>query len=202
MTYIRSEDNTVADALSRLPPNCFADESPLTTATVNAVLKITSDNDIFQMIRNGYEEDEFCKHVASSNMKGWMLSNSLWYIGDRLLIPRVTSLRETLFHLAHDTLGHFGTDKSYALLRDAYYWLNMHRDLEQAYILACADCLRNKSRTTKLPGPLHPLPVPNARGSSIAMDFIGPLPLDNNFDCILSITDVVSINCYEQNITG
>jgi RNase H-like domain found in reverse transcriptase/Integrase zinc binding domain len=141
MTYIRSEDNTVADALSRLPPNCFTDESPMTTATVNAVLKITSDNDILKMIRNGYEEDEFCKRIASSNMKGWTLSNGLWYIGDRLLIPRVTSLRETLFHLAHDTLGHFGADKSYASLCDAYYWPNMRRDLEQAYIPACADCL-------------------------------------------------------------
>jgi Integrase zinc binding domain len=189
MTYIRGEDNTVADALSRLPPNCFADESPMTTATVNAVLKITSDNDILKMIRDRYKEDEFCKRIASSNMKGWTLSNSLWYIGDRLLIPQVTSLHKTLFHLAHDTLGHFGADKSYASLRDAYYWLNMRRDLEQAYIPACADCLRNKSCTTKLPGPLHPLPVPDARGSSIAMDFIGPLPLDNNFNCILSITN-------------
>jgi RNase H-like domain found in reverse transcriptase len=26
ITYIRGEDNTVADALSRLPPNCFPDE--------------------------------------------------------------------------------------------------------------------------------------------------------------------------------
>jgi RNase H-like domain found in reverse transcriptase/Integrase zinc binding domain len=141
MTYIRSEDNTVADALSRLLPNCFADESPMTTATVNAVLKITSDNDILKMIRDGYKEDEFCKRIASSNMKGWTLSNGLWYIGDRLLIPQVTSLREMLFHLAHDTLGHFGADKSYASLRDVYYWPNMCRDLEQAYIPACADCL-------------------------------------------------------------
>ena len=53
------------------------------------------------------------------------VSNGLWYIGDRLLIPRVTTLRETLFHLAHDTLGHFGADKSYASLRDVYYWPNM-----------------------------------------------------------------------------
>jgi hypothetical protein len=74
-------------------------------------------------------------------------------------------------------------------LRDAYYWPNMRRDLEQAYIPSCTDCLRNKSRTQKLPGPLHPLPVPDARGSSITMDFIGPLPLDEGYDCILSVTN-------------
>jgi hypothetical protein len=41
----------------------------------------------------------------------------------------------------------------------------------------------------KITGPLHPLPVPDRRANSIAMDFIGPLPLDGNSDCILSITD-------------
>ena len=94
-----------------------------------------------------------------------------------------------LFHLAHNTLGHFGADKSYASLRDVYYWPNMRRDLEQAYIPSCTDCLRNKSHTQKTPGPLHPLPVPDAHGSSIMMDFIGPLLLDEGYDCILSVTD-------------
>jgi len=122
-------------------------------------------------------------------MKGWQQLNGLWYIGNRLLIPCVSDLRETLFQLAHDTLGHFGADKSYALLCDMYYWPNMRCDLEQSYIPSCVDCLRNKSRTTKPAGPLHPLPVPELRGESIAMDFIGPLSLDNSFNCILTITD-------------
>src|SRR6202050_3721582 len=42
---------------------------------------------------------------------------------------------------------------------------------------------------TKAPGPLHPLPIPDARGSSVAMDFIGPLKVDHGYDCILTITD-------------
>jgi hypothetical protein len=122
-------------------------------------------------------------------MEGWHQSNGLWYIGDRLLIPRVTDVCENLFCLAHDTLRHFGADKSYAALQDSYYWLNMCRDLEQSYIPSCIDCLGNKSRTTHPPGPLHPLPVPDNRADSIVMDFVGPLPLDNAFDCILMITD-------------
>jgi hypothetical protein len=40
-----------------------------------------------------------------------------------------------------------------------------------------------------VPGPLHPLPVPDGRGTSVAMDFVGPLKPDNGFDCILTITD-------------
>jgi hypothetical protein len=122
-------------------------------------------------------------------MNGWHKSNNLWYVGDRLLIPRVGNVREIIFRLAHRTLGHFGADKSYAALCNSYYWPIMHHDLEQAYIPSCTDCLQNKSRTTKPPGALHPLPIPESHGDSIAMDFVGPLPTDNNFDCILTIMD-------------
>jgi hypothetical protein len=76
-------------------------------------------------------------------------ANDLWYIGDRLLIPRVTDVRETIYRLAHDCLGHFDKDKSFLVLKDDYYWPNMRRDLEQTYILGCAECQRNKSPTHK-----------------------------------------------------
>ena len=191
ITYIRGEDNTVADALSRLPPNCFPEEMPplVVVDSIAAMLTIDSDRDILDRIKAGYHEDEFCKRVATTSMKGWKMVNGLWYIGDRLLIPRVADICENLFFMAHDSLGHFGADKSYASLRDSYYWPNMRKDLENAYIPSCADCLRNKAPTTRPAGPLHPLPVPDDRGSSIAMDFVGPLPLDEGYDCILSITD-------------
>jgi hypothetical protein len=51
------------------------------------------------------------------------------------------------------------------------------------------ECQRNKNSTTKAMGPLHPLPIPDERGDSIAIDFIGPLPEENGFDCILTMTD-------------
>jgi len=54
-------------------------------------------------------------------MAGTKCVNGLWYIGDRLLIPLIGDIHENLFRLAHDCLGHFGADKSYAVLRDAYY---------------------------------------------------------------------------------
>ena len=114
--YIRGEDNTVADALFRLPLNSYPDEIMMSAleSSVNAVLQIATDASILAKIKAGYVDDEFCKHVAATKMKGWQQINGLWYIGDRLLIPHVTDIRENLFRLAHDTLGHFGADKSYA----------------------------------------------------------------------------------------
>jgi hypothetical protein len=71
------------------------------------------------------------------------------------------------------------------------------------HIFPCADCLRNKSPTTRLASP--PLLVPDQCRSSIAIDFIGPLPLDEGFDCILSITDHIGSDVHiipmRSNIT-
>jgi hypothetical protein len=47
----------------------------------------------------------------------------------------------------------------------------------------------NKAPTTRPARPLHPLPVPDGRFSSVAIDFVGPLPMDNGFDFLATITD-------------
>jgi hypothetical protein len=86
-------------------------------------------------------------------------------------------------------LAIFGANKCHAILHDAYYWPNMHHNLEKVYIPSCQDCQRNKFQTTKAPSPLHPLPVPDSRGSSVAMYFIGPLKPNQGYDAILTITD-------------
>ena len=115
--------------------------------------------------------------------------NDFWFINDRLVIPDVKHVRESLYRLAHNAMGHFGTGKCLPSLKDSFYWPNMRRDLETAYIPSCAACQRNKSQTTKPIGPLHPLLVPDERCDSVAIDFIGPLPLDNGFDTIITFTD-------------
>ena len=122
-------------------------------------------------------------------VSGISARDGLLYVGDRLVIPRAADLREAVFRLAHDSLGHFGGEKSYLAIRDAFYWPHMRKELEQLYVPSCEDCQRNKSPNRKPPGPLHPLPVPDGRCDSVAIDFIGPLPEDDGFDCIVTMTD-------------
>jgi hypothetical protein len=202
IVYIKGEDNTVADALSRLPddemdPITDADDELLPNyeawhaSTSASILNISADAKFLNDIRLGYATDPFCQKMIGSKASFPSLTNvnDLWYVGDRLLVPKVTDVRESLFRLAHDSLGHFGAEKSYAALRDSYYWPGMRRDLERAYVPACIDCQRNKDNTKKPCGPLHPLPIPDARGESVAIDFIGPLPLDDGCNCIVTFTD-------------
>lgn len=132
--------------------------------------------------------------LASSGMKSVTLRDGFWFIGQRFVIPKVTHIREALFHLAHNALGHFGTDKSYAALCNSYYWPNMSKELEKYYVPSCVSCQCNKSTTTKPIGPLHPLPIPEQQGDSVGIDFIGPLPKDGEFDCIVTFTDRLGSN--------
>ena len=190
--YIRGEDNTVADALSRLPDNI-----PCQGHTdIDAVFTIENDPKLFRDIRKGYKNDHWCTAIIEDlnankldDKLGIALKDGLLFAGHRLIIPKYKDLRERLFRLAHDNFGHFGGEKSYALLRDEYYWPNMRRDLLRAYIPACAECQRNKSSTLKPAGPLHPLKVPNDRFESVAIDFIGPLPPDDGKDMLVTMTD-------------
>ena len=89
------------------------------------------------------------------------LLNKLLFIGGRLVILSKARVKETLFQVAHDAMGHFSFEKSYALLQASFYWPNMRKELETTYIPACPDCQRNKSTTSAPTGPFHPLPIPD-----------------------------------------
>ena len=135
IVYIHGEDNCVADALLCIPEGAFPDEQP-TKATpptpylawklhIGVVLSISMDQSVLKTIKNGYETDKFCLCLAQNATPGACLINGLWYIRDHLVIPRTGDICKNLFRLTHDTLGHFGADKCYANLHDAYYWPNM-----------------------------------------------------------------------------
>ena len=166
------------------------------TTPAAAFLTINTDPLLLKTVLAGYHSDPFCIKLLNSSESVPSLTerDGLLYIGDRLVVPHVGTLHEDLFWLTHDSLGHFGFDKLYATLRHTYYWPNMRWDLQEAYIPACVDCQCNKSPTTKHAGPLHPLPIPDTRSNSIVIDFIGPLPVDDGFDCIVTITDRLSAN--------
>lgn len=199
INYIRGEDNTVADALSRefppspAPSSCAAvlADKPQVPNIVAPVLAISADEAFVELIKNGYPNDPWCMKLLDKGigLAGVSRRSGLLYVGDRLVVPRVPLVREALFQMAHDALGHFGGAKSYLGLRDSFYWPNMKRDLEEAYIPGCVPCQKNKSPTCKPVGPLHSLPVPDSRFSCVALDFVGPLPEDDGFDYLLTITD-------------
>jgi hypothetical protein len=171
---------------------------PVSPPVVASTFSIELDTELLANIKQGYSEDLWCKKLLDAEFlpHGIRASEGLLYAGDRLIVPQVSNVHELLFHLAHDVLGHFGFAKTYGSLRESFYWPNMRWDLEHAYVPGCADCQQNKGSTQKPLGPLHSLPIPDQRGDSVAMDFIGPLPEDSGSNCIVTFTDRLNSNVH------
>ncbi|OJT04019.1 Transposon Tf2-7 polyprotein [Trametes pubescens] len=208
--YIKGEENIAADVLSRADLDivdvtscaaiavireatrglCNRSDEPVHCAATSGALRVATDPEWLQAIRVGYTKDTWCMRLCESvGTLGVRETDGLLYVGDCLVIPRVAKLREGIFRCAHDSLGHFGFEKSYGSLRGSYYWPNMRKELEEIYIPSCDDCQRNKSTTRRPTGPLHPLPIPQQRGDAIAIDFVGELPDDGGLNCIATVTD-------------
>ena len=82
----------------------------------------------------------------------------------------------------------------------------MRRDLENGYVPSYLKCQCNKSTTTKPIRPLHLLPIPDQRGDSVTINFIGLLPKDEGNNCIITFTDClgsdIQLTAMHTDITG
>jgi hypothetical protein len=112
------------------------------------------------------------------------LSYSRLYFRDRLYIPE-GDLRPLLMKLAHDqpAVGHTGKAKMYELISREYFWPDLNSDIKR-YLRNCHKCFQSKTSRWKA-GALKPLPLPAQRWTDISVDFIGPLPLSNGYDCVM-----------------
>ena len=144
INYIPGNQNCVTDALSHLPEpslqtvaSIFGSSHARSTSS-----KLHLDDSLLKVIKDGYVNDPFITKLTSTStgMDAIQFKHDFWFINNRLIIPNVKHVCETLFHLAHDSMGHFGTSKCLPSLIDSFYWPNMWHDLKSAYILACADC--------------------------------------------------------------
>jgi RNase H-like domain found in reverse transcriptase/Reverse transcriptase (RNA-dependent DNA polymerase)/Integrase zinc binding domain len=133
INYIPGENNCVADALSRLPESTPQNVASLFSSSRNGTTSSTINLDInlLNAIKTGYPSDPFVAKLtsASAGLDSITKRDDFWFINDRLVIPNVKHVRETLYRLAHDCMGHFGAGKCLSSLRDSFYWPNMRRDL-------------------------------------------------------------------------
>lgn len=158
--------NQVVDALSR--------RSHLLTT-------IRNESYAFDYIKDIYPEDEdFGKlwDQCSSQTHGvddFLIQEGFLFKGNRLCIPQ-GSLRLHLMRELHGSGlgGHFGRDKTIALIEERYFWPSLKRDV-QKFVQKCMVCQRAKG-TIQNTGLYTPLPVPDAPWVDISMDFILGLP--------------------------
>jgi hypothetical protein len=184
LSYLPGEQNTVADAMSR-----YSFDTAGPTLMVAGVSVANLNETVIERIKAGYTTDPLCtqmlRNVKSS--PAWTLVGGVLYFENRIVVPADPLLKEILLHDAHDILGHLGARKTYNALALSYFWPQLRRTVI-LYVQSCDGCQRNKARTTLLAGQLHSLPVPGRMFTDIALDFVGPLPMSEGFDMLMTVT--------------
>jgi hypothetical protein len=115
---------------------------------------------------------------------------TVWF-KDRICVPEIDSLRETILKEAHDLdySIHPGGTKMYQDLKQMFWWYGLKRDVATR-VAMCEVCQKVKAEHQRLAGLLHPLKITEWKWEEIGMDFITGLPRTSKwYDAIWVIMD-------------
>ena len=83
-------------------------------------------------------------------------------------------MQDAIMHAAHENLGHAGVTKTYAFLRQRYFWPGMKKHVAN-HIRTCGECAQENLRPVPyMPGSLK---IVNQPMYHLYMDLIGPFPV-------------------------
>ena len=139
-------------------------------------------------VRLGYEDDKLLSLVVAKPMDYptfTVRDDLIWkrnLRGDEVLcVPRDRELLLEILTQAHESVGHFGGQRTDEYIRRWYWWPFQAKETRE-FCATCEACQRSKP-STKLPvGKHHPLPIPTKPWDSIGMDFVGPFPESKGFN--------------------
>ena len=170
--------NSVEDALSRK-------HSLLSTMQVKVLG--------FDTFKDLYADDpqfgDIWRKSKTEPFQQFQIVKGYLFKGNRLCIPQY-SLRESIIIEGHagGLAGHFGVDKTKALLTEHFYWPRMERDVTR-FIERCRVCHVAKTKSTNA-GLYMPLPVPVAPWEDVSLDFVLGLPrTQRSKDSIMVVID-------------
>uniref|UniRef100_A0A2N9J8I5 Integrase catalytic domain-containing protein n=1 Tax=Fagus sylvatica TaxID=28930 RepID=A0A2N9J8I5_FAGSY len=178
--------NQVADALSRR-------HSLLSTTEVQVLG--------FEVLKELYKNDPDFGNVWESCSTGsfnhFLVQEGFLFKNNRLCIPQC-SLRRAIIQEVHGggLAGHFGRDKTLALVQENFFWPKLARDVE-SFVKSCRICQIAKSHS-KNTGLYTPLPVPKAPWEDISLDFT----VDASHIADLYFREIVKLHGVPKTITS
>jgi hypothetical protein len=118
-----------------------------------------------------YEAAENLVLRDRSPWRDYMIQEGLLFRGNQLCILKC-SMRENLLKEKHSggLARHFGHDKTFEKLSEAYFWLGMRSEVKR-FVDRCRICQHAKGRKQNA-GFYQPFPIPETPWEAISMDFV------------------------------
>ena len=204
IVYKAGKYNVVADGLSRRSDMQVASvESPdslplggLSLECASGTFTTHTDDTWLREVQQGYNDDPWCKAILDSNGTPIYTvqqceDGPYIYRGTQMVIPNFDAAKLPLLQEAHDATaaGHRGAMATHHRISRHYYWPRMYQEIV-TYCKECLSCQQSKNLTLRPGGLLMPLPVPEAPGDAISIDFITKLPkTERGHTGILTVID-------------
>lgn len=104
-----------------------------------------------------------------------MIQDGYLFRGSKLCIPHTSLIDFIVWELhAEGLAGHFGRDKTIALVEDWFYWPFLKHDVARI-VSWCRTCQLAKVKKRNI-GLYTPIPVPHTPWKGLSMDFVLGLP--------------------------
>ena len=194
--YIPGIKNTKADTLSR---NKAAKPTtqPLSDLKEKIYSVSISDTNFMQQLQEEQTKDPIVS--TSSNevitngrlkrvQRNLRIENNILTKSGRPIIP--AHLRNYVLSKIHNE-AHFSTDKTYASLKERFYWPSMY-EYTRTFVTSCNVCQKVKCDTRPAKAPLLPMCVPEKPMNFISV-YVAYMPKDNDgYQYVLLIGDIFS----------
>jgi len=182
--YKKGAENTVADALSRVPG-----------AEILSMAVSSIQSNVLDFIKASYALDSNLQHIQDQLQQGqkpphYTMQDGLLRKKGRLVIGPDLALREKLLQWVHDSPfgGHSGRDATLKRLKSLFWWRGMTKAV-QAHVRKCVTCQSCKYDTSPNPGLLQPVQLPQEVWQDVSMDFIEGLPKSCGKEVIFVVVD-------------
>lgn len=186
--YKKGVDNSVADALSRVPePMVHALSSFVIPLELITKIKASWDFDPFIQKLLTEKQQDPNSHPKFSWLNGELRRN------ERLVVGNDLHLKTQLLSIFHNSAlaGHSGSLATYKMLYAIVYWPKLRKEVRE-FVRVCVTCQRYKPENTSPAGLLQPLPPPAGIFTDLTMDFIEALPSSQGKNTILVVVDRLS----------
>ena len=197
--YVKGISNVKADALSR---NVDANVEQPTSPLESKIYAIVNDKNLGLQIREEQNADsviKFAKQCVENEkkmdhgrlkrvQKQLRIENGILMKSGRYVVP--FSLRTFILEKVHN-VAHFGVDKTYAILKERFYWPSMY-GCTKLFVDSCLSCQQTKCLTKPGKAPLVKMVIPTKPMDFIAMD-IAYMPIDTSgYQYFLLLGDIFS----------